>query len=90
MHLEERIDLIEKLDNNLNSLIELMTNYKKSFNDCFYEWYGYYYYLKDRHHDDNDLTGLKNIIMNFMYSDKMKEVLTFDKQLYYDDINCYY
>ena len=89
LNLEERIDLIEKIDGNINALLELMTNLKKAFFDCFYKWYGYSYYNKDKIHNEDNLFGLKNEIMNFMYSDKMKEVLTFDTALFYEYISFY-
>ena len=87
MHLEERIDLIEKLDDNINTLIEFMTNFKEAFKDCFFDWNGYFYSYKDKPYDDNDLFGLKRTIKDFMYNDKMGEVLTFDKTLSFDNID---
>ena len=89
LNLEERIDLIEKMDGNINALLELMTNLKEAFFDCFYKWYGYSYYNKDKPHKEHELFGLKNYIMDYMYCDKMKEVLTFDITLYYKNINFY-
>ena len=86
LQFEERIDLIEKLDNNINYLIKLMTNFKKEFMDCFYEWNGYYY-KGNPLNDGDDLRGLKNILKNFMFNNKMREVLNPLKTLNYGYID---
>ena len=85
LQFEERIDLIEKLDDNINTLIEFMTNLKENFMDCFYEWNGYYY--KSNPLKDDDLNGLKSHIKNFMFNDKMREVISPWKILNYCNIN---
>ena len=54
--------------------------------NCFYEWNGYYYKDNPLNNDD-DLRGLKNIIKNFMFNDKMREVVNPLEALNYDYID---